>query len=416
MHRSIRVSIVAVALAALSGCGGGGGGGDSASVSVSALSLSTSSLSFIAAVGTTSATQTVTLTNSGSVSLTLGAIAVDSSLFTQSNDCGGSLASGASCTVTLGFTPSAEGSASGALTITSSAASSPDSVSLAGTGTSASASTAGIECAYSESYYVASINLTSSANWSCTGTNRLLTGNGIPDHEVGTFPNAGNPNTITAQSVSFSAPLSPALATADSTDLHIIGYALNSVKFDPATNGTCPSSATASSSCSLNGGSGTWNIEALGQSTFDFGVDSNNAHVQPNGAYHYHGIPVGMLQNAGATDGSMKMVLLGWANDGFPIYGPYGHSSALDASSSLKIITGSYQLKSTPDAGRPSTSLFPMGTFTQDYEYVAGSGDLDECNGRFDVTPEFPDGVYHYYATENSYPYLPRCLRGSYSQ
>ena len=52
-----------------------------------------------------------------------------------------------------------------------------------------------------------------------------------------------------------------------------------------------------------------------------------------------------------------------------------------------------------------------MGTFTQDYEYVAGSGDLDECNGRFGVTPEFPAGIYAYYATQ-SWPYLPRCWRG----
>ena len=52
-----------------------------------------------------------------------------------------------------------------------------------------------------------------------------------------------------------------------------------------------------------------------------------------------------------------------------------------------------------------------MGTFTQDYEYVAGSGDLDECNGRTGVTPEFPKGIYHYYATD-SYPYLQRCVKG----
>ena len=54
-----------------------------------------------------------------------------------------------------------------------------------------------------------------------------------------------------------------------------------------------------------------------------------------------------------------------------------------------------------------------MGTFTQDYEYVAGSGsDLDECNGRNGVTPEFPEGIYHYYAT-NSFPFLQRCVKGA---
>jgi hypothetical protein len=53
-----------------------------------------------------------------------------------------------------------------------------------------------------------------------------------------------------------------------------------------------------------------------------------------------------------------------------------------------------------------------MGAFTQDYEYSAGSGDLDECNGRVGVTPEFPCGTYHYYITD-TYPYIQRCVKGT---
>jgi len=53
-----------------------------------------------------------------------------------------------------------------------------------------------------------------------------------------------------------------------------------------------------------------------------------------------------------------------------------------------------------------------MGAFTQDYEYVAGLGDLDDCNGRTGVTPEFPAGIYHYVATD-TFPYLHRCVKGS---
>ena len=52
-----------------------------------------------------------------------------------------------------------------------------------------------------------------------------------------------------------------------------------------------------------------------------------------------------------------------------------------------------------------------MGTFTQDWEYVEGFGDLDECNGRVGVTPEFPNGIYHYYATD-TYPFMTRCNKG----
>ena len=148
----------------------------------------------------------------------------------------------------------------------------------------------------------------------------------------------------------------------------------------------------------------------MGQNSFRFGTDSNNAHVQPQGTYHYHGIPEGLVTklNNGVA---MSMALIGWAADGFPIYARHGYSTASDASSAIKVVTSSYKLKTSPDANRPATSLYPMGAFTQDYEYVSGSGDLDECNGRTGVTPEFPNGIYHYYATD-TFPYLQRCVKG----
>ena len=52
-----------------------------------------------------------------------------------------------------------------------------------------------------------------------------------------------------------------------------------------------------------------------------------------------------------------------------------------------------------------------MGAFTQDYEYVEGSGDLDQCNGRYGVTPEFPEGIYYYVVTDD-FPFFTRCLKG----
>ena len=52
-----------------------------------------------------------------------------------------------------------------------------------------------------------------------------------------------------------------------------------------------------------------------------------------------------------------------------------------------------------------------MGAFTQDFEYVEGHGDLDECNGRIGVTPEFPEGIYYYMVTDD-FPYFSRCLKG----
>lgn len=278
--------------------------------------------------------------------------------------------------------------------------------------TSATAtSTAGVLCSYSSNvpYSSATLTATATANWSCSSTLRSLMANGLPDHAIGIFPNQSNPNTITAQNVSASATLTPtetSVATPRTGPMALPGYALNGIAIDPGTAGTCDNTGTV---CDLGQGRDAWNIEALGQSSFRFGTDSNNAHVQPQGTYHYHGVPEGLLTKL--SNGNKVMTLVGWAADGFPIYARYGYTVATDATSAIKVIKASYRIKTTPDANRPATSLFAMGTFTQDYEYVAGLGDLDQCNGRTGVTPEFPKGIYHYYATD-TYPYLQRCVKG----
>jgi hypothetical protein len=285
------------------------------------------------------------------------------------------------------------------------------------TATSGTTTTASVLCPTSGSYNgtYSGTARTSTWSWTCSTTQRSLTANGLPNHTVGTFPNAGNPNTITAQTVSFSATLTPVKGTTNST----IGgpggknvFTLAGVKFDPGTAGTCPSNLTATSQCNLANGTDTWRVEALGQTTFNFGVDSNNAHVQPTGEYHYHGMPEGLLTNAGATDTNRKMVLVGWAGDGFPVYARYCYTNANDATSALKVCTGSFVRDTTADSGRPSTTLVPLGAFLSDWTYTAGSGDLDDCNGRTGVTPEFPNGIYYYMATD-SYPYFSRCLKGN---
>ena len=90
--------------------------------------------------------------------------------------------------------------------------------------------------------------------------------------------------------------------------------------------------------------------------------------------------------------------IIGWAYDGNPIYGPYGFESITDKS--VRLIESSYkllELDEIPD--RPSQAQFPRGFFIEDYEYDSTVGDLDENNGRFCVTPEFPQGVYAYFMT-----------------
>ena len=94
--------------------------------------------------------------------------------------------------------------------------------------------------------------------------------------------------------------------------------------------------------------------------------------------------------------------IIGWAYDGNPIYGPYGYSDALNTSSSIKRIVGSYRLV-TSSSNRPSTTLYPLGAFIEDYEFVNGLGDLDTSNGRFCKTPDFPEGRYCYFITVDSF-------------
>jgi len=259
----------------------------------------------------------------------------------------------------------------------------------AGTGSN----TAGLACNHSASVAVPGLgNLTSTVSFSCTATTRTMTSNGLPDHAPGTFPNPDCPNTISAQSVTQATTLTPVVDV--QSQVKEPGHLLNGVKLDPATAESYQNA-------------GTWRIEAI-QAYRDLGLDDSNAHVQPSGAYHYHGMPEGFLAKLGKGE---AMTFVGFAVDGFPLYARYGHSDAMDAGSAVVTMTPSYRLKANADPGRPSATEVPLGTFTQDWEYVAGLGHLDECNGRFGVTPEFPGGTYHYVITE-AYPFIQRCVKG----
>jgi hypothetical protein len=91
--------------------------------------------------------------------------------------------------------------------------------------------------------------------------------------------------------------------------------------------------------------------------------------------------------------------IIGWAYDGNPIYGPYGYSDPEDNNSSPKLLISGYTLNTANITDRPIG--FSNGFFVEDYEYT-NSGDLDENNGRFAKTPEFPNGVYAYFASLQS--------------
>jgi hypothetical protein len=86
--------------------------------------------------------------------------------------------------------------------------------------------------------------------------------------------------------------------------------------------------------------------------------------------------------------------ILGWAYDGNPIYGPYGYEA--QTGGRIKIVESSYKINLSGD--RPNLTLYPQGFFVEDYQFT-NTGDLDEHNGRYCVTPEFPNGTYAYFAT-----------------
>jgi hypothetical protein len=103
---------------------------------------------------------------------------------------------------------------------------------------------------------------------------------------------------------------------------------------------------------------------------------------------------------------------VGWAADGFPVFARFGNQTPSDAQSAVVELRASYRLRSgrRPVDGPPGTY---DGTFVQDWEYIAGLGDLDECNGRVGLVPV--EGAlrmtYHYVLTD-AFPYIPRCWKG----
>ncbi|MDX6229953.1 MAG: hypothetical protein QOI76_3343 [Frankiales bacterium] len=109
--------------------------GTGATTGTATLSTSPSSLTFAStAVGSASAAQSVTVSNTGTAAASVSSVAVSGD-YTQTNTCGSSIAAGGSCTVSVTFRPSASGTRTGSLTVTSSATSSPNNVALTGTGT-----------------------------------------------------------------------------------------------------------------------------------------------------------------------------------------------------------------------------------------------------------------------------------------
>ena len=234
-----------------------------------------------------------------------------------------------------------------------------------------------------------------SADISVDSNYRHIHADGYPVKPPGKFPNRGNPHSISKKNYNLKVPLVPHKnSSATRAQGAVFGIAVNGVVMDPGT-----------AEFWQNDRRSGWNYEALGGAC-KLGLDRYNAHVQPDGTYHYHGIPTGVMAS---KDGKSVPALLGFAADGFPIYGPYGYSDP-KRNSGLKKLNSSYRVKKGNRPGGPGGRY--NGKFTQDWAYVAGAGDLDQCNGRFAATPEYPNGTYHYVLTD-AFPFIPRCWMGN---
>lgn len=292
-----------------------------------------------------------------------------------------------------------------------------------------------------------SLSVTNS-NFSSSEYLLTITSDMLPDPAThGPHPNSANPNTTSAQNLSHQiyyrgGTNSPSLTP---WSLGSLGLAANGVAlFNPSAGpGALPGSQD-------NPPPG-FEYNAVHNELY-YGVDSAGGHPEQSGEYHYHsgtflfsGDWSAVAQANPYYDGSNyngdnfrhpdgHSKIIGWAFDGHPIYGPWAYTISTDNTSSPARMTSSFVRLST-DTHRPvgfkytdtitvngQSVTLNAGSFLQDFTYTPGTGTLDSSNGRYGVTPEYPNGTYAYFITVDSsnvpvYPYIfGTSLRQAYYQ
>lgn len=180
--------------------------------------------------------------------------------------------------------------------------------------------------------------------------------------------------------------------------------------------------------------------------------DKSNAHQPGTGEYHYHSNPAALRFQLGdnisgdSTSGYVEDTsklhhspILGYAYDGYPVYGPYGYSNADGTGGVRRMISGFVirdgsngttnlttdgrhtlakwaadlhsvaQTLTTSQYGPDVSTKYALGRYVEDFDYLGDHGkvqgkdfDLDVYNGRQCVTPEYPNGTYAYFVTINA--------------
>jgi hypothetical protein len=272
-----------------------------------------------------------------------------------------------------------------------------------------------------------------------------VTATGVPSYITGPFLD-GNPSITTNQNSIFKMPLNPTqnTGTATATQGGNIGIFINGVAMFDYRDGVAWNATTSA----LCGGPGNppcpggptatmpWNRDAI--IAEKAGFDCAKGHPA-QGNYHHHQNPsafkldltvISTICDIYDADGlyvineNEHSPLIGYAYDGFPVYGAYAFKNA-DGTGGITRMKSGYQLRNittrttspsgaTVTSGPAVSTTYPLGYFREDYEFVAHTGEadyLDEHNGRFCVTPEYPNGIYCYFATvdedwNSAYPYL----------
>ena len=273
-----------------------------------------------------------------------------------------------------------------------------------------------------------------SADWVYVSTN------GIPSYITGPFLD-GNPSLATSQNAIFKISLKPTKNTGTPTNTTggNIGIFLNGVALFDYRDGVSWSNAQqALKGGPLMGmGDNVWNRDAVVGERLGF--DCAKGHPAM-GNYHHHQNPsafnldrkvISTVCDLYAADGlyvldsTKHSPLLGYTYDGFPIYGAFGYKNA-DGTGGIARMKSSFFLRNITDRtvyadgsdvidGPAVSTTYPLGYFREDYGYIAPTASqpdyLDEHNGRFCVTPEYPKGTYCYFATvdanwNSAYPYI----------
>ncbi len=245
-----------------------------------------------------------------------------------------------------------------------------------------------------------------------SATQVYVRANSVPGYDIGPWP--GNPNTPKAQGFQFKITRTPQQNTNTpiATPLGHIGLWSNGVSIFNALDAMSYNNAN------------IWhqNAEVVEGPSFDNCL----GHPAPNGEYHNHVNPTCLYDD---SDDQHHSPIIGYAFDGFPVYGAYGFANP-GSTGGIARMRSSYHLRnitertSLPNGtvlqpgqyGPAINSNYPLGRYVEDFEYVPGLGDLDEHNGRFCVTPDYPNGIYAYFVTisPNLTPVYPYVLGPTY--